>query len=179
MNIYFLLILSLLSTGSAFSQKSFTQNNKLNGVLPLDESGNVVYQLVKPAQDVSKAELYKRARKWFIKSFASPKESLQVDDAGTGEISAIGNFQVKPNPMRAFTATTIFFRIMVEAKDNKYRLTVSNFTVSNLSQSLMTYKLPYIATTEKHYTELYSSIDTKTVALIASLEKALDTPTDF
>lgn len=64
-----LLLLSLACN----AQKLFIENGKLNGILPLDEKGRITYQVIDTISAVSKGELYKRARKWFVKTYVSQK----------------------------------------------------------------------------------------------------------
>lgn len=174
----FTLLLLLISL-SCFAQKNFVENGKLNGVLPLDDSENVTYQIIKSVDGVSKDELYKRGRKWFVKTYNSAKDVLQVNDPNTGELTGHGYLDGKAKIARVWFSSPIAHTLMVEVKDNRYRITLTDLKLGENQNKLKDFKLPYIGTTENHYTSLYKSIDERAQTLLSSLEKALTTPDDF
>ncbi|AUD00984.1 DUF4468 domain-containing protein [Spirosoma pollinicola] len=177
MKILFTLLLFSVCLPLVQAQKNFVENGKLNGILPLDESGNVVYQIVKSVEGVSKDELYKRGRKWFVKSFSSAKDVLQVSDGQSGELSAQAITPLLTKILRVTLDTDLSYTLLTELKDGRYRLTLTNVRLNN--QPLPLFKLPYIGTTQTMYTTLYTSVDTHLTGLLASLEKALQTADDF
>jgi hypothetical protein len=68
-----LLILALLLPLTSLAQKIYIKDGKLNGILPVDDKGLVTYQAVRTVEGAQKDELFKRARKWFLKNLHSPE----------------------------------------------------------------------------------------------------------
>ena len=173
----FTAILLLIVAYSSYAQKSFVENGKLNGVMPLDDAGNVAYVVVEQADGVKKDELYKRARGWFSKNYNSPKDVLQLTDPQTGEVSGRGVFDFTSKIARVKVGGELDHTIQVELKDGRYRITLSKVILNH--EPIERYKMPLIGTTKNNYTQLYTTLDQQLRTLIASLQKALATSNDF
>ena len=170
-------VVLVLISPACNAQKTFVEDGKLNGVLPLNESGAVTYVRVADVAGVSKEELYKRARKWFVKTYASPKDVLQLSDKETGELTGKGILDIPVQILRVRLGVLAGHTVTVELKDERYRITVNAITIN--SEPLLTYKLPFLAPPQKQYTTLYTTIDERVKALITSLQTALFTTDDF
>ncbi|WP_020603266.1 DUF4468 domain-containing protein [Spirosoma spitsbergense] len=173
-----LYLLLLILPLSSLAQKTFVQDGKLNGVLPINESGRVVYQIIEPVEGVSKEEIFKRARKWLIDTYTSPKNGLQLNDPGTGELSSKETFSINPSIMGIAVPTQVSHSITIDVKDGKYRVLVSNFyVVANTIQG------PIEAlknTTKGFVTSIFKLTDSHVMELLTSLNKATHTDTaDF
>jgi len=173
----FYFLISFLITVPAIAQKNEVIGGKLNGVIPLDADGQPTYQITKTVEGISKDELFKRARKWFAKTYNSSKDVLQVNDPSTGELIGKGIMATKAKINRINWNNDVDHTLAVEVKDGRYRITLNGLRLGNAR--LTDYKLPYIATTRNHYTALYSAVDQKCLDIITSLEKALATTDDF
>ena len=64
--------------------------------MPRDpESTKYTYQEVIEVSNISKDDLYTRARAWFVKGYKSANAVLQMDDRESGTIIGKGYFEVK------------------------------------------------------------------------------------
>jgi hypothetical protein len=86
-------------------------------ILPL-KNGVVVYSDVIQISETDKNELYSRAKKWFVISYKSGKDVIQLDDKESGNIIGKGNFGVNyggaRNPIISHT-------ISISVKDGRYK----------------------------------------------------------
>ena len=74
-----------------FISNGILAQDKLLGILPLKD-GKVTYTDVIQLQGVSKDEMYKRAKHWFVDTFNSGKDVIQLDDKKNGEVIGKGCF---------------------------------------------------------------------------------------
>ena len=175
-NLLFLL-LTVCWAIPASAQKTVVVNDKLNGVIPLDSEGKPGYERVNKVEGVSKEELFKRASRWFVKTYNSSKDVLQVNDVSSGELIGKGSTPIAAKIQRVTWQNDVDYILSVKIKEGKYRIDLTDFKVGGTPLQL--YKLPYIATTQHHYAALFTAIDQKSRELIDSLEKALNTAHDF
>lgn len=71
--------------------KSFQEN-----IFPIDNrTGEITYSEIIKVDSVKSQELYIRAKVWFVHSFVSAKNVIQLDDKESGKIIGKGLFDVK------------------------------------------------------------------------------------
>jgi hypothetical protein len=117
---HLLLIIILFQHLGAYCQ------NKLHGVLPLNENNLVAYEGVDSLPNKSKEDIYNRSKEWIFDAFKSGKNVLQLDDKETFTITGNGNFTNIWGEGLAPTDMRVSFKIKVIAKDNRYKYIVSD-----------------------------------------------------
>lgn len=173
-------VLLLLFPFIGFAQKTLVENGKLNGILPVDDAGNVSYVVIKQADGVGKDELYRRARSWFTAHYSDEKNTTQVSELSTGELLGRGEFNVKARVGINNAKFAVYHTLKVDVKENKYRIVINDFTIDNQTDIYGKTKLDKVMmASKKTYETLYPEIDSQITALIGSLEKALATTNDF
>lgn len=156
----------------AVSQNAQIKDEKLNGLLPIDEQGKVTYQSVVQVDSTKKDELFKRARKWFTKTYNSSKDVLQINDPATGELSGKGYIFIQQTAMGVAHQTPLKHSITVEVKDARYRITVTDFIVEEPRLSPFPIEAtPY--TSRKFIDKFYQKTDDTITTLLSSLERAM------
>jgi hypothetical protein len=107
----------------AYTQDKATLN------LPRDSSGKVVYTEVINVDGIQKAELFNRAKSWFVSSFRSSNDVIQNSDKEVGIVEGKGNIPVNYTAMGIVYDSGCFrFFVSVACKDGKYKYTISNIT---------------------------------------------------
>ncbi|SFF32766.1 DUF4468 domain-containing protein [Spirosoma endophyticum] len=173
--LYFLV--SLLLTLPVIAQKSVVQDDKLNGIIPLDSEGKPAYQVNNNVEGATKDELFKRARKWFVKTYNAPQDVLQVNDSSSGVLTGTGSQRTPVKYQGLDWQGNMEHTLSVKVKEGKYQISLTDLKVEG--NPLQSYQLPNAAQNQAPYTALYRAIDQHNRSLIASLEKALATSTDF
>ncbi|UHG93222.1 DUF4468 domain-containing protein [Spirosoma oryzicola] len=159
-------VLLLFVTASAFCQE------KYKGVLPL-EGDKVVYTEDVKVPDMSKAEIFRRARRWFVLMYKSPDQVLKLNDEATGELIARGFGEAvtpdkkKIDQLRVLLHTETQF----DAKESGYHIKVGNLYVqrslSDPNKPIQEFKrFP-----EKNLIRTLEACDQKVKANMASLNK--------
>ena len=175
----FILIIAL------FISLEISAQERLLGILPLKE-GKVTYSDVVQLQGVSKDEMYRRVKLWFIESYNSSKDVIQLDDKENGEIIGKGCFRAKWN-FRFYTALSMnvwkTIKIQVDNDCLKYEITdfrlnnyffpTQNASLSDASIPLETWNKGHDANNKK----FYPRINNQMIALINSLETAVKSKT--
>lgn len=171
----FILIVSLFISQEIFAQE------KLLGILPLKE-GKVTYSDVLPVQGVSKDQLYKRVKLWFIESYNSGKDVIQLDDKDHGEIIGKGCFRAKWN-FRFYTTLSmnVWKTIKIQIKNDSLKYEISDFRMNNYffpttKSSLSDASIPLETWNKGHDAnnrKFYPRINNQMLALISSLESAV------
>lgn len=107
------LTLLLIGTVSANAQK-------LYDILPLKDD-RVTYIQIEKAEGLTKDQIYRRARRWFVENYRTSNNVLQLQDIESGELAGKG-----------ISSAGIPFRraIMVDCKDGRYRITLTEFTIN-------------------------------------------------
>lgn len=91
--------------------------------LPKDETtGLFTYQEVID-QPGTPEELYTRAREWFVHAYKDANKVIQLDDKANSTIIGKGKYMVYLSMNNRFIQHTI----TIEAKENRYRYTITNF----------------------------------------------------
>lgn len=166
----------ILITSFVFGQ------DKLLGILPLKD-GNVNYSGVVQVDSISKDttkkdELYKRAKRWFIDTYNSAKDVIQLDDKENGEIIAKGFFEVSRQV--GFLLTTQTFNIWqtfkIQVKDGRYKYEITDFRIKSITGEMDQPLEKWMSGSEVEYNKKYCVlIDTHVKELITSLEKFMNT----
>ena len=167
----------------------------------------VSYSEVVQVEGVSKEDLYQRAREWFTDTFRSSNDVIQLDDKENGQIvgKAIFTYRQLFGEVLGIDCL-INFKISVFCKEGRYKYDLTDFSHSckwielgtngkwtfldfkPISLGIITNEPPqYIGytknieiakeNTQKVYNCAVEQIDEHTEGFIASLKKAMDSPT--
>ncbi|WP_198175033.1 DUF4468 domain-containing protein [Spirosoma arboris] len=172
-----LLLITCSAVFTSFAQKITIENGKLNGILPVNESGKITYQVVKSVDGAGKDELYKRGRKWFVKTYNSANQVLQVNDPSTGELTGKGIFPIVESYIGTAHTYPVRHLLAVDIKEGKYRIVLTDFVIEEKGESINVEKIPTVG--RKWIDKFYTKVNTEAEALVASLQKALATADDF
>lgn len=101
----------------------------LFGAAPAAAAPAFVHEVVVET-NASQSEIYDRAVVWVAETFSSAKEVLQFNDKQIGKI--IGNGTVSLKVGSGFTAVDVpcSFKMKIDIKDKKYRVTFSDVTLT-------------------------------------------------
>lgn len=147
-------IIAVIFPLSAFSQ------------MPIDTvSNNYQYREVVTSNG-SKAEIYSKARLWFVKMYKDAGEVLQVQDSEGGLLVGKGFFLVQFQGAQR----KVYHTVTVECKEDRFRVTVTDFALK-FSQSYN--EKPFELLTSKYFwglDKLYHATNLKTTDLISSLK---------
>ncbi|WP_020603253.1 DUF4468 domain-containing protein [Spirosoma spitsbergense] len=171
------IVLTACLTTFSFAQRTFIQNGKLNGIVPVDTTGKITFRHVEIAEGVSKVDIFKRARKWFLKTYNQPKDLLEVNDATTGEVSGKGTLSFVESTGLYNQTYNVYHVVSIDAAEGKYRVTLSSFTVQGTSYIFPAEKFPYVS--QKFLDRFYGNIDKKVNERLSSLKKAVTTADNF
>lgn len=166
-----LLIVMVFLTAYAFGQ------NMMLEILPLKD-GKVTYVGIVQADSINKEELYKRTKRWFIDTYKSGKDVIQLDDKENGDLIGKGFFETYWGQQ----TINIWQTIKVQVKDGRYRYEITDFNVKyyyagefvtgnrNIDMTLEAWDKSFSGRNNKR-NEIYTDINSKVLSLIASLEK--------
>jgi hypothetical protein len=166
------------------SMGSFAQV-KLLEILPLKD-GKVTYtEVVKVDTLLNKDEIYKRVKRWFVDTYKSGKDVIQLDDKDNGEVIGKGNFSVlwQINFMGGMNIN-IWETIKINIKDGRYKYEITDFRAKYLSlgaqgvarQEIDMALEDWNKGRDDNNKKVYPKIDTEVQTLINSLNKAVKTP---
>lgn len=137
---------------------------KLLDILPL-ENGVVTYTAVIHVESADKNTLYTRAKKWFVDTYKSAKDVIQLDDKENGEITGKGNFKISYYTRDPYISHTV----SIFVKDGRYKYIITGFSYSdNQNEKFSIVDFPKSWAGKK---KLYMKVDEETKAIIASIEK--------
>ena len=175
----FILIIAL------FISLEISAQERLLGILPLKE-GKVTYSDVVQLKGVSKDELYKRVKLWFIENYNSSKDVIQLDDKENGEIIGKGCFRAKWN-FRFYTqlSMNVWKTIRIKINNDSLKYEISDFRLNNYffpihNAPLSDYSVPIETWNKGHDAnnkKFYPRINNQMIALINSLETAVKSKT--
>jgi hypothetical protein len=92
--------------------------------MPKNTNGKIEYTEVIEIPNTSQKELYNRAKKWFVKTYKSPKDVIQVDTEDG--ISGFGALEILIKNAIAGSTINGKYSIQVDFKDNKFRYSFTN-----------------------------------------------------
>lgn len=143
---------------------------KLLDILPLVD-GVVNYSGVIQVDGISKDELYSRAKKWFVITYKSAKDVIQLDDKENGNIIGKGKFGIVYYAREPYIDHTI----SISVKDGRFKYEIMNMVYSDKQGDKFSIEdFPNGWAGKK---KLYTTVDTEVNALIASIEKGMKTKT--
>ena len=172
--LFFLFIVILISN-------EVSAQDKLLEILPL-KNGKVTYADEIQLQGVSKDELYKRAKHWFVNTYNSSKDVIQLDDKENGEVIGKGCFKEKWMVSFYFSQNVnVWKTIKIQIKDDQFRYEISDFRMKNYylasqNASITDVGIPLEDWNKGHDTnnkKFYPKINSQIIALISSLEKSM------
>jgi hypothetical protein len=139
----FVFILTIF-TADLFSQenivpidtvKSFSRAN----IFPIDkETGKITYSEIIKVDSINSQELYLRAKVWFVHSFVSAKNVIQLDDKESGKIIGKGLFDVKSSIVKSQNVGYVEFTIEIQVKDGRYKYTFSDISHKSGTSGILT-----------------------------------------
>jgi len=109
-------------------------------------SGLITYQAVVPIPDASQAELFRRAREWFVGTFPGYREVVSVEDPTGGELA--GTYHSVTDSYLLLTNCTheLWRTLHVYVRDGRYRYELTRFCVRDITygrqRSLLTPATP-------------------------------------
>ncbi|MDP4289554.1 MAG: DUF4468 domain-containing protein [Bacteroidota bacterium] len=173
----FFLFITVFISNQIFAQ------DKLLGILPLKD-GKVTYTNIIPYHGVTREEMYDRVKLWFINTYNSGKDVIQLDDKEHGEIIGKGCFRTVWN-LRFYTAQSlnIWKTIRIQLKNDCLRYEITDFRLNNIyypaqNASISDLNIPLEEWNKGHNANnrrFYPKINERMIALINSLEKAMKT----
>jgi len=146
--------------------------------LPIDTvTKNITYQEVVYVDGINKNQLYTRAKEWFVKTFVSAKEVIQLDDKEVGKIIGKGSSNTSYTYLGVFVSVNIDYTISITLKDNKYRYEITSFKANWPANSASAEELLNIVEKKKSgqavAKRVISLIDKKGVELANSIKQFL------
>ncbi len=100
---------------------------------------SLTYTEVIETKNTSKAELYKRAKLWFVTTYNSANDVLQMDDNEEGILIGKGIMKYKPNIFYGSDNTrgNIKYTIKVFLRENRYKYEITDFIHDPYGRSSM------------------------------------------
>jgi hypothetical protein len=110
-----------------FISNEILAQDKLLGILPLKD-GKVTYSDIVQLQGVPKDEIYNRVKHWFINTYNSGKDVIQLDDRENGEIIGKGCFRALW-VIRFYSAQSVnvWKTIKIQIKNDRLRYEITDF----------------------------------------------------
>jgi hypothetical protein len=168
-NIFF--ILTFFISGLAWSQQSQPAAN-----LPVDAETKMIQFREVVEQEGDKDVLYDRGASWFSSYYKSPVSVLKIQDKVNGKIEGTGRCRIVYTDEQGLIrdAGIILYNIKMELKDNKYRYTLTDFTLKSTSR----YPIEkWMNKNDPAYNPLWDSylyqIDTTMQSLIHSMKEGM------
>lgn len=171
-NIRFVLLVSLVAfSGFAIAQIAAPQ-------LPLDPDLKVITYKEVVNQEGSKEQLFNRAAEWLPKQYVNPVDATKVRNPETGLIEVRHRFDVSYEAKGVpRTSCSIDYTLKIEFKDGRYRYTISEFLIHDVSRAPVE---RWLDKTDKNYTPAWDAylaeLDQDVKKLIESLKKGMMPP---
>lgn len=106
------------------------ETDSLHGVLPQSD-GQVVYQKTIDFPGLSKDDIYRRARRWWVYTYPSTDATLQLDDEKAGELIGKGyNLIVPADYPRSIDKFYTFSTMRIESMNEQMRVSISHISVT-------------------------------------------------
>lgn len=99
--------------------------------LPVNTSGQVLFEEIVPSDSTSAQQLYGYALAWFAHTFKSPKDVIEVKDQPSALIVGKGNTQMTWGGMSG--TGYLSFTVEIAAKDNRYKYSFSDLKFQDKS----------------------------------------------
>lgn len=111
---------------------SLNANCQIISDFKTDSDGNINYNDVIELKDKTKDQLFLKAKSYFVDTFKSANDVIQLEDKENSIIVGRGNSTIHVNAGMGVSSTMLFnYRIKIETKDNKIRYELYNLTFSN------------------------------------------------
>lgn len=145
--LFLLLLISINSLGQDEDAElpKFDKNQPVP--LPVVD-GKVLYTGIIKADSVSKTELYNRAKTFFVKSYKSANDVIQLDDKESGQLVIKGIFKV--------SSLSIRHTFSVGVKEGKYRYELGSLVVLSSPPSELIYPMEDYLTAKNKYQKKFS-----------------------
>ena len=109
-------ILSSVFALTILTVNLFSQEN----IFPIDSiTGKITYSEIIKVDSVNSQELYLRAKIWFVHSFVSAKNVIQLDEKELGRIIGKGLFDVTTSLLTKTDAGYVEFTVEIQVKDGR------------------------------------------------------------
>lgn len=131
MNRIFNVLFYLMITGICFSQTSQPAYK-----IPVDPDSKLIQYREIISQDGIKDVLYDRGAEWIRSYYVNPGSVTKVQDRVNGKIEGTGRLKLyffDSNNTRT-DAGMVYYDFRLEFKDNKYRYTLTNFSLKGTSR---------------------------------------------
>ena len=153
----------------------------------------LTYSEVINIDSASKDELYNRAKAWFVNSFVSANDVIQMDDKDGGSIigKAVMNFTQSFLSGSLGTNGVIRYSVKIFLKDDRYKYEITDFVHDPSNKSHGDFSMGVITTSEsppggkgsmkwrtRVWNDLKSTIEYNIPALVESLINGMNTPTE-
>ncbi|RZJ94736.1 MAG: DUF4468 domain-containing protein [Hymenobacter sp.] len=97
--------------------------------IPFDATGHIVYTEVVQVPGATQAELYARAKLWFVDTFKSAKDVVQAEEKEAGVIQGTGYRDIAVMSMGIPNREKLWYTVKIAVKDGRYKYDVTNFRV--------------------------------------------------
>lgn len=175
-NVIICLLLAVCSM--SFAQKK----DNMVEVYPMpvnEQNRQITYQNVVSMKDAKPSELYDRAYAWAQNFFKNPTKVIRTSDKENGLIVCNSNLKIHTptkDGKSEVMAGIVNFELRIEARDGRYRYTITNFVCKNgnvtqaCEQWLDKSKAEWTPVRNGHLKE----VDTYIQTLVKSLEKGME-----
>jgi hypothetical protein len=159
MNKLLTLLLLLLSTFNSYSQEE----------LPTKDGIITYSQVIKLDSTFTKDILYANAKRWFVATYKSANDVIQLDDKESGEITGKGVFAIDYFTRKPFISHTVTILV----KNGRYKYTITNFSYSdNQNEKFSLENFPRFWGGKNR---LYTNTNDEVIRIIKSLENTMST----
>ncbi len=121
---------------SIISGICFSQTNTLAPNLPIDPDSKLILYRDVVNQEGVKDVLYDRGAEWIRSYYLNPGSVTKVQDKVNGKIEGTGRLRLyfyDPDNTQ-INAGMVYYDFRLEFKDNKYRYTITNFSLKGISR---------------------------------------------
>ncbi len=159
-----------------------------------EEDSKLTYEEVINVENASKDELYNRAKIWFVNSFNSSNDVIQMDNKEDGQIIGKAIFIYKPSMLQQSEQSKgpVKYTFSVFLKEGRYKYEVTNFIHEPNGNSYGTLSVGLITPSEKFpdtnakqqglrnkiWIDLKQQIQQNIEPLISSLKKQMSIPSE-
>lgn len=99
---------------------------RVNTDLPLDEDGVITFSDVIQVPNSTKSSLYSAGREWFVETFKSADDVLQMEDRESGKLLGKGFSKIYVGGGIAITDTKLYYTIKLYFKEGRYKYEITN-----------------------------------------------------
>lgn len=124
-----------------------------------EKDGKVVYEQIDSFPGTSKEELYNRSKIWFVKTFKSAKDVLQLEDKDNGQLIGKGNFQYINSVFTAQATWICAFTAQIDCKENKARIKIYDISASSTGSATAEHFNKYKSHSQKHIKAINQNIE--------------------